>query len=129
MQRMLDLIAWLPTHWNPIKTFIEHAFGFSHNALHVEAGVCLQILFAFALRRSLGSWRPWLVVLGLESANEWSDLTLERWPDLAMQWGESAKDMLLTMFLPTLLLCLVRFCPRLFAAEPSAPSSADIAAD
>ena len=127
MQPTFEPSVWLSRHWNSVKTFIEHAFGFSHNALHVEAGVCLQIIFAFAMRRSLGSWRPWLVVLVLQIANEWSDLTYERWPDLAMQLGESAKDLLLTMFLPTALLCLVRLQPRLFVAELAITSSSDLA--
>jgi hypothetical protein len=67
-------------------------------------------------RRPLSDWRPWLAVLVLLVLNECVDLWVERWPDLAMQYGESAKDLLLTMILPTLVMILVRSTPRLFSA-------------
>ncbi len=68
-------------------------------------------------RRPLSDWRPWLAVLVLLVLNECVDLWVERWPDLAMQYGESAKDLLLTMILPTLGMILVRSAPRLFSAS------------
>ena len=114
MQRWFEPLNWLSQHWNSVKTFIEHAFGFSHDALHVEIGVFLQILFALAMRRPLGSLLPWAAIFLLETANESSDLTIERWPDFAMQFGESAKDLTLTMLLPTVLLGLARYQPQLF---------------
>lgn len=123
MQRWFEPLVWLGQHWNTVKTFIEHAFGFSHDALHVEIGVVLQVIFALVTRRSLGSFLPWAAVLLLEAANEWSDLTIERWPDFAMQLGESAKDMTLTVLLPTLLLGLVRCQPQIF--RPRALSATD----
>lgn len=64
--------------------------------------------------RSIG---PWLMVLALELANEWSDLYIEVWPQHAMQWGESAKDVLLAMALPTLLLIVARYRPRLLTGD------------
>ena len=100
--------------WFNAKTFIEHMIGFNHDALHVVVGVCLQLLAAAMLRRSVQSLLPWLIVLALELANEWVDLYGEVWPDHAMQWGESAKDILLTMFLPTIILVAARFRPQLF---------------
>jgi hypothetical protein len=39
---------------------------------------------------------------------------MEQWPDLAVQYGESAKDILLTMTLPTVLLVMARAWPQLF---------------
>lgn len=101
--------------WSQTKTFIEYTIGFSHDALHVMVGVCLQLLFAGLLRRSARSVWPWLMVLGLELANEWVDLHVEVWPQHAMQWGESAKDLLLTMALPTLLLVVARCWPALLS--------------
>jgi hypothetical protein len=41
-------------------------------------------------------------------------LWIEQWPDLSMQYGESVKDLLLTMALPTLLLVAARLRPQLF---------------
>lgn len=119
------LLEWLAAYWNDAKTFVEHMIGFSHDALHVLVGVCLQLLFAALFRMSARNIVPWLIVLALELANEWSDLYLEVWPQHAMQWGESAKDVLLTMALPTLLLIVARYRPKLLigdtpvvAAEP-----------
>ena len=99
-------------NWYQIKTFIEHAIGFSHDALHVIVGVVIQLGIAALFRRSLRSVWPWLIVLALELGNEWVDLAIERWPVPAEQYGEGMKDILLTMALPTLLLLVARFRPR-----------------
>lgn len=114
---LADMLDRLATHWNDAKTFIEHMIGFSHDALHVLVGVCLQLLFAALFRISARSIGPWLMVLALELANEWSDLYIEVWPQHAMQWGESAKDVLLTMALPTLLLIVARYRPKLLCGD------------
>ncbi len=114
-------IDYLGREWFNAKTFAEHMIGFSHDALHVVAGVCLQFLLAALLRVSVRSFWPWSIVLALEVANEWADLHGEVWPDRSMQWGEGAKDILLTMGLPTLILIVARFRPQVFGA--SAPSS------
>ena len=94
--------------WHELKLLVEHASGVSMDALHVVAGVVIQVAVAALLRSSLGSWRPWLVVLVLELANEAMDLWVERWPHPGMQIGEGVKDIVLTMALPTLLLLAAR---------------------
>jgi hypothetical protein len=66
-------------------------------------GVILQLIVAALLRSSLAGKWPWLIVLGLELANEAYDLWLERWPSLPMQLGEGARDLIGTMLLPTFL--------------------------
>jgi hypothetical protein len=104
--------------WYEAKMFIEHASLVSSDALHVIVGVLVWMLFALLLRVSLADWRPWLVLLVLLVLNEMVDLWVERWPDPAMQYGESAKDLLLTMTLPTLLLLVVRVRPGLFSPSP-----------
>src|SRR3954447_24846912 len=86
--------------WYRTKMFVEHAIFFSSDALHVLVGMAAWIVIAMLWRRPLSDWRPWLTVLGLLLLNEFVDLWVERWPDLAMQYGESAKDLLLTMILP-----------------------------
>lgn len=108
--------------WYNTKIFVEHMFGFSHDALHVLLGVCLQLLFAALLRVSVRSLWPWSIVLALEAANEWADLHAEVWPDHALQWGEGAKDILLTLSLPTLILAIARFRPQLLGDSARAPS-------
>lgn len=101
--------------WASFKHFAEHAAGISHDSMHVIAGVVLQLLFAAGLRRTLASPLPFAMVLAIELANEWNDYRVEHWPSLAMQMGEAAKDIGLTMALPALLLLLARFRPRLLA--------------
>ena len=94
------------------KIAIERSVAFSDDALHIVSGVLLQLGFAFALRSSLMSWRPWLFVLALELLNEINDLYMSKWANF---WSESAKDLLLTMMLPTLLLAVARTKPHLLA--------------
>jgi hypothetical protein len=101
--------------WYKAKMFIEHASAVTSDAIHVLIGVFIQLLVAMLLRRSIAAWLPWLLVLTLALANEGIDLWIEQWPDLAMQYGESAKDVFLTMTLPTLLMTVARLRPQLLA--------------
>jgi hypothetical protein len=94
------------------KMAVEHNAAFSDDALHILGGVILQLGFAFVFRTSLRSWGPWLFVLTLELINEVNDLHMSAWANF---WGESAKDLLLTMLLPTLLLVIARTKPHLLA--------------
>jgi hypothetical protein len=41
-------------------------------------------------------------------------LWIEQWPDRGQQYGESAKDLLLTMAVPTILMAAARARPDLF---------------
>ena len=104
--------------WYEAKMFIEHASVVNSDGLHVLVGVLSWVLFAMVLRRSLSAALPWQILLVLTLLNECVDLWAEQWPDKAMQYGESAKDVLLTMTLPTVLLFAVRFRPNLFRAPP-----------
>ena len=114
---MFAFLARVNRLWSVIKasveTFTEHSLGFSHDALHVLVGACLQLLVAAILRTSIRSLAPWAIVLLLELLNEWHDLYAETWPTPEMQYGESAKDVLLTMALPTVLLLTARYAPGL----------------
>ena len=104
--------------WYQFKLLVEHASGISMDALHILAGVGLQLSFAALFRVPLNSWRPWLFVLLLLLANEAGDLWVEQWPEPAMQYGEGLKDIFLTMVIPTILMTLAHYCPRLFGNEP-----------
>lgn len=103
--------------WYEAKMFIEHASVISSDAIHVLVGVVIWLIIALLSRRSIESWLPWLGLFALILFNEMVDLCVEQWPDKAMQYGEGAKDLALTMFLPTALLVLSRMLPKLFA-EP-----------
>jgi hypothetical protein len=94
--------------------FIEHSVGFSSDSIHVLVGATCPLAVAWLLRTSVRAWTPWLVTLAFIVVNETVDLNWEHWPDPAMQWGESAKDFVLTMVLPTLLLLTARLAPGIY---------------
>lgn len=115
MSNALELFSAATTgDWGAAKIFIGRFFGVSHDALHVIAGVLLQLLLAALFRSSVARFWPWGVVLLAELANEWIDLRITRWPSLSEQLGEGAKDLALTMLLPTVLLLAARFWPQTF---------------
>ena len=105
-----DSAGW----WYESKLFLEQALAVSHDSLHVLTGVMIQLAVALAFRRTLASWLPWTAVLGFALVNEAVDLWVERWPNPGMQFGEGAKDIVLTILLPTLLLVAARVRPDLF---------------
>ena len=98
--------------WYQVKLFIEHASGISMDALHILAGFILFLIAARLLRTAVSSSLPWLTLLVLELLNEAYDLHVELWPNLGSQLGEGAKDILLTMALPTILLTAARLRPQ-----------------
>ena len=109
---MAAMFPRIAIEWFQLKTLVEHAISFSDDALHIFAGVLVQIAVAALLRRSLASWWPWVAALALELGNEWVDLAIERWPVPAEQYGEGIRDIILTMAVPTLLLLIARVRPR-----------------
>ena len=100
--------------WHQGKLFIEHAVSISHDSLHVIIGVLLWLVLALLTRRPLTSWTPWLWVLAFILWNETVDLWNEQWPDPGMQYGEGAKDVAITILLPTVLMLAARTRPDLF---------------
>ena len=106
------------TSWHQGKLFIEHSLSFSHDSLHVMAGVLLWLVFGLLLRRPLTRWLPWLCVFAVILWNEAVDLWVEQWPDPGQQYGEGARDLLLTMIVPTLLMWVARVRPELFSTGP-----------
>jgi hypothetical protein len=103
--------------WYQIKLFVEHALGVSMDALHVIVGFILFLAAARLFRRPTSSLIPWFALLLIELANEAYDLHVELWPNLSTQLGEGAKDILLTMALPTLILIIARVRPH-WLVEP-----------
>ena len=104
--------------WHQGKLFIEHAGIVSNDALHVFFGVAVWLVAALLVRRPISSWRPWLWLLAIIAWSETVDLWVEQWPDPGQQYGEGAKDLVLTMAVPTLLMLAARLRPDLFRAGP-----------
>ncbi len=100
--------------WKEGKLFFEHSVSVSPDALHLIAGVLIMMVFAFLLRKPVSSRWPWLVVLLFTCLNEAIDLWVDQWPSPGMQFGESAKDIFVTMLMPTLLLFTARETPQLY---------------
>jgi hypothetical protein len=105
------------TAWYQVKLLMEHATGVSMDALHILVGILAQLLFAALARVRLRSWLPWIFVLILALLNEASDFWVERWPQPAMQFGESLKDVVLTMLIPTMLMLALRVRPAMFVDQ------------
>jgi hypothetical protein len=104
-------------NWYAVKLWLEHATGLDMDALHVHAGVALQLLFALILRRPLSSPWPWLGVAAAEALNEYNDLAVEAWPQRGIQIAEGARDYWNTLLIPTLLLLLCRYAPWLLSGS------------
>jgi len=107
--------------WYQVKMFIEHASGISMDALHILVGFFLFMLAARVMRTGIASSRPWLALLVLELANEAYDLHVELWPNLARQLGEGARDIMLTMAVPTLLFMTARWRPKWLVTSGAGP--------
>lgn len=113
--------------WYQFKLLVEHASGISMDALHVLAGIGLQLSFSLLFRIPLSRWRSWLFVLLLLLANEAGDLWVEQWPEPAMQYGEGLKDIVVTMLVPTALTLLARRKPSIFATGTRSGQNSDSA--
>ena len=118
LQRLGEALGPALSSWYEAKLFLEHAVSVSNDALHVILGVLAQLAAGLLLRRPLSTLPPWLVAVALTLWNEAVDLWSEQWPDAAMQYGESAKDVGLTLLLPTALMLAARLRPDLFRSVP-----------
>ena len=123
MHRIWDGIAAAFASWHQTKLFIEHSVAIDHDTLHLMAGMLLWLVIAAILRRCISTMLPWLWILAFTLFNEVADLLIEKWPDFGAQYGEGAKDLLLTMFIPTVLILAARFFPGLFVQWSPPPSA------
>lgn len=96
------------------KLFVEQVVHIEHGSLHILIGVLAWLAIALMTRRSISSWIPWSGLFALILWNELTDLWMEKWPDPGMQYGDGVRDVILTMFVPTLLMIAALFRPILF---------------
>jgi hypothetical protein len=104
--------------WHQGKLFVEHAVAIDHDALHVLVGIFAWLALAVLFRRPVTSWIPFLWCFALALWNETVDLWVEQWPEPGMQYGECAKDVILTMLAPAMLMIVARLRPDLFRKTP-----------
>ena len=102
------------TAWYEGKQIVENTLSVSNDALHVVIGVLVWLALAVIAKRPVSSWLPWAGLAIVLLWNELVDLMIEQWPDPVQQYGEGAKDLLLTMLVPTVILLAARYRPQLF---------------
>ena len=119
LETIWGAVSTLAISWEETKRFFEHSIAFSRDALHVIAGVVFLLVAAALVRKPVSNIWPWLIVLALAIVNEFLDLWIQRWPNPGIQYGESAKDLILTMALPTLLMLSARLAPGLYRSRGS----------
>ena len=108
--------------WEQVKAAISLWTELERDALHIYAAILVQIVAAAALRRSLASPWPWLIVLAAALFNEVLDITRDGiFEDY--ERGAALHDLWNSMLVPTLLALLVRFAPRLFVRERGPPAN------
>jgi len=100
--------------WIAIKSEIVTLLSLGRDALHVYAGVGVQIVAAIILRRPIAHFAPWVVVLIVEMLNEaitgFADGLFEQW-----EIDGAIHDLCNVMALPTALMLLARLAPGLFS--------------
>lgn len=101
--------------WIELKIWIVDVVGLERDALHVYFGVLLQLSVALFCRRGVASFWPIFAVLGLESFNEYMDLTstIHDGGIEEASWHESRKDLINTMALPVILMASATLFPHL----------------
>jgi|SRR5690554_5436265 hypothetical protein len=93
---------------NALKTDLSSWLHISKDALHVHLGLAILLVAILVLRRRGGSWTPWLVLLGFELVNEALDLQHGFHGSWVWALAASAKDIVNTMFWPTLVILALR---------------------
>lgn len=94
-----------------LKDLISQYTGLERDALHIHVALFLYIVAALLFRRSPRSPLPWLIVFGVELANEAHDCWRNWGAPASWVLGESVKDLWNTMLWPTALLIAGRFTP------------------
>ena len=94
---------------NALKTDLTQLIDLSRDALHVHFGLLIMLAAMVVLRKSPASLVPWLCVLGVELLNEALDLLHGHDGRLRYAVLSGLKDIVNTMFWPTIILLLARY--------------------
>lgn len=112
--------------YNDIKTLLSETVGITKDALHVHIGLAIFLGVALVFRRSLASWIPWLALLAFEVANETMDILYWDGTGIGVDVGDSPKDIVNTMFWPTVVFLVARWVRRRTPSpEAASPAAAD----
>ena len=103
--------------WISLKESIAVWTGLDSDGLHILASLLLFILAAILWRKPMSNIRPWLTVLVLEFVNE----TVTGFADGILEKSEvsgSLPDIFVVMAVPTVLMLLGHYFPKLISAPP-----------
>jgi hypothetical protein len=95
------------------KLWLVHHLDLAKDALHIYVALTLFFGAALAFRWPLRSWKPWSVVLAAALAGEAWDLRDSLAYDTPIDLGANLKDVINTLFWPSLIMVLAR-TTRLF---------------
>lgn len=119
--------------YNAIKTQLSVILGITKDALHVHIGLAIFLGVALVFRRSLASWLPWLALLAFELVNELMDMLYWNGSGIGFDLGDSPKDIVNTMFWPTVVFLVARWLRRRAAGgaaqQPTTSAEPETAAD
>jgi hypothetical protein len=109
--------------YDAIKTLLSETLGITKDALHIHIGLAIFLGVALVFRRSLASWLPWLVLLAFELANELMDVFYWNGRGIGFDLGDSPKDVVNTMFWPTVVLLVARWLRRRATGSTGSPTN------
>lgn len=92
-----------------LKATLVFALGLSRDALHTYMGLGIFLVSAFALRKSLSSPIPLLLVFCAAAGNETYDLVKDISSQGRWRWGTSVFDFVSIVFWPTTIMLMARF--------------------
>jgi hypothetical protein len=90
------------------KLYLASSFHLHQDALHIYVALILFLGSAGLFRWPLKSWKPWLVVLFAALAGEVWDLRDSLTYHRPLNLRANAKDIVNTLFWPTILMMLAR---------------------
>ncbi len=111
--------------YNALKTQLSELLGITKDALHIHIGLAIFLAVALVFRRSLASWVPWLALLAFELANELMDIFHSHAGTIGFELGDSLKDILNTMFWPSVVVIIARWQKRRRGVAAASTGRAD----
>ncbi|MDB5696233.1 MAG: hypothetical protein JWN21_1776 [Sphingomonas bacterium] len=111
--------------WIYWKSWLSLYLKVPDDMLHVQVGLLLLTVAALALRRAPWDWRPWLVTLTIESANEIFDVFQTAYSTSEGNWSSAWHDLWLTMLWPTVILLCFPWLSRR-AARRTKPRTSEL---
>ena len=96
--------------WYKSKILVKEELGMTNDLLHVHFGLAAFIIFAVLFRKyHYGIIMSWLVVVGIQGLNEFLDAKVWVGWTGSVNWLETAKDFIATLFWPTVLILVCKW--------------------